>query len=1315
MEPNLEDVLGENQDEDLDIDISDPSLIDKILYEDEEETPQKNPLSNSESTSSFRHQFTPDLPQDDSIDRKKLESLLKTESEHSSKVTQESIDPLDLIHNKELEEMRKTDKHQKKILEIKREYATAKLPLISVDEVTQISRKIAPSTGYSVGMPSAVTASERLILVGNTYGQLIMFSSEGQEIKSMKISRDEFGAVTSICISKDQNWAVSGFHQGQIVLWDLKSGSCIRASNSVHKSPVLSLEFWKESRSHLLSGDASGKVMLVEYGKSFLSVTLNSRKLLGEGEGACMCIDALPSSSGHPACAGTLAAIGKLDKVLVFVLEPREELLFEVKRPNIVSLGMVPCVQWNFGVTPKVEEPKDPLLALGWGNKVSLYEFKNALKNSAREVAFLEGEGEIKNLVWLSKEMIMTIGASREVKIVTTRGFAKQLGDDMSSAVLEDNFIVKDLAIQAYVRDEMGRERFTFQNSVKNVGRIAFLLGNKQFFKGRLLNWQECIDALTKKGNWLDALSLGLDLFQGKSQKMYGIGPGNQELKQVLERLVAMFVKEGALSWDYKISNAIEFCIGIQATDLLFEEFYDFFIDQGPKENMRFFMDTIEPYILNKEIKQLPTNLLGKMIGFYLNIGKPETIERLILSLDPTCIDPKQIIPHCKEHNLITAYIFINTNSTLQSFVNPLRLLRKTLLAQEEPKAQKFVAYKLLWYLRLCIRGQTFPSGRILEEYFPWAIANISNWLIKEDHLEMLIKIDATVTLKVMWEFFENVKAAEVFEKQASGAPSFGEFFAKLEEVCKGNSSAYHQLMLLIAKAASTKPALVSKELCIKTGKYLMKPQIQRRESVTIPNTSNIDSYIYMTSFADNSEYIPPIEYSLEEKGSLILGMIKSVSELEEFEVEDLFKIAVNSPYTEVLVYLQELLGQYKECVSTFIHCDSLETKKKVFDWLSEVFEKLEDEELEELKSEVMQWLNMLVDIDSDRTAKIVRDWFQNQHHDIIDKLDNAPLLQMKYLGELVKASSQDSLDENFIFKYVKLLCENCPQNVLEFLKSREDYSLDDCLDICKDYKVHDATAYLYERLGSTKEALDLLLDLVDKKQEELLQKMRKKVQLHPSAILELKPEIENALELCLRNTSRLDESENEEHWFSLLDNVLRLLNDFNEYFTYYPHLEPMLFKIIKQILEGMVYNVDFNRMITHIVSKFRGHNIKFKYFKDSIVGVLSRFSYQKNILSKAINLLNNDIRNMTQDLLLLRSKGVSSRDFKCASCGQVIISNDMLKSQDEKMLIFVCGHSYHGKCAKSRTCELCRKEEARRGNFALAAKGSEVRRSALK
>ena len=140
----------------------------------------------------------------------------------------------------------------------------------------------------------------------------------------------------------------------------------------------------------------------------------------------------------------------------------------------------------------------------------------------------------------------------------------KKIGDCGKRAILDETYANRDIATQSYIKKE-GKDQYTYYNTIKCYNRLSFLLGNKDFQKGRLLNWRECIDELAKKNEWFEVLALGIDLYQGKGKKLYGLPRNKDELRNILEDVVRKYVKISSLAWVHKISNTIEFCIGIES------------------------------------------------------------------------------------------------------------------------------------------------------------------------------------------------------------------------------------------------------------------------------------------------------------------------------------------------------------------------------------------------------------------------------------------------------------------------------------------------------------------------------------------------------------------------------------------------------------------------------------------------------------------------------------------------------------------------------------------------------------------------------
>ncbi len=104
---------------------------------------------------------------------------------------------------------------------------------------------------------------------------------------------------------------------------------------------------------------------------------------------------------------------------------------------------------------------------------------------------------------------------------------------------------------------------------------------------------------------------------------------------------------------------------------------------------------------------------------------------------------------------------------------------------------------------------------------------------------------------------------------------------------------------------------------------------------------------------------------------------------------------------------------------------------------------------------------------------------FPDQHETVIQKLQD-PWLQFNYLQQLMAAKHghgssatasshvTDLLEQSgadvtpdMHKLYVKLLCQFDKASVITYLKSNDQYPIDDCLRLCNKYNVDEARAYV--------------------------------------------------------------------------------------------------------------------------------------------------------------------------------------------------------------------------------------------------------------
>ena len=65
--------------------------------------------------------------------------------------------------------------------------------------------------------------------------------------------------------------------------------------------------------------------------------------------------------------------------------------------------------------------------------------------------------------------------------------------------------------------------------------------------------------------------------------------------------------------------------------------------------------------------------------------------------------------------------------------------------------------------------------------------------------------------------------------------------------------------------------------------------------------------------------------------------------------------------------------------------------------------------------------------------------------------------------------------------KYIKLLCElNQTETILSNIKKNPLYPMDECLKLCIEYGVNDATIYLYQTTGDRGKAFDITIRIFE-------------------------------------------------------------------------------------------------------------------------------------------------------------------------------------------------------------------------------------------
>lgn len=122
--------------------------------------------------------------------------------------------------------------------------------------------------------------------------------------------------------------------------------------------------------------------------------------------------------------------------------------------------------------------------------------------------------------------------------------------------------------------------------------------------------------------------------------------------------------------WVILASIVIDYCVTIRRTDLLFGEIFDRFhaLDRHP-----FFLEQLEPYIMNDRLGTLPPTVLKSFVDHFRSVGALSSVERCLLHLDLTSLDIDGAVRTCLRHRLYSALAYV-INAGLMDYSMPIDL-----------------------------------------------------------------------------------------------------------------------------------------------------------------------------------------------------------------------------------------------------------------------------------------------------------------------------------------------------------------------------------------------------------------------------------------------------------------------------------------------------------------------------------------------------------------------------------------------------------------------------------------------------------------
>jgi hypothetical protein len=1070
-----------------------------------------------------------------------------------------------------------------------------------------------PSMRRDAGHPTCMEVRSRWIVVGMSHGTVLVFD-HFQQLKST-VSSELTGInkpVSSVDVSiPGGEYMVAGYEDGTFLLWDLDNEKLLKVvkggskRGSPHGQPLIQSRFLPDTGGSpvVITVDTSGKVSKTQFTNQMVRWQSKTDELFDGSEyGRITTVEVLPPSTARtPTNNMFVTAMASKDRVFVMTLEPSVKICYTMPIPDGVRPGALPYLSWRPDLRrgkDALKQNGDPMLVVAWGNQIVLLQamlswlMMDAGEDDADITLIPKGqyqcENEIQLITYLNPQVFVFVDDQANLRVFDPSTFSIMETTEIRSL---------GLVFHSFFNESEGADSdggAAFHHSITLCDEKIYLLGREQISTCQVFKWNERIDLLVQQNNWEDALSLGLDFFEGKAKAADGLPTDFEKLHRfvgdhmsdiVENYLEHMFASappdQAAAAAHYKkaCGVCIDYSIMIAREELLFDEVYSRFCEAGHKG---VFLELLEPFMLADHLRQLAPLILQDFVEYYRERSWLSRVEQCLMHMDVSVIDFNQVAKLCRDHELFSGLIYI-FNAGCSDYIGPAEELLKAIL--ESPQRSQVLCRRLLCYIYDAMT-RSGECKHVMVHQYAATMHSLRDYIFRNGadgrpRIQALMQLNMPGTLAVI---------APIFDGRCSHLE-----FSYAEEVVRHRE---HERMAALDRGDDPPPEetgtdALSVQQCFDTllG-CVLDADVEPREGVDevlelarkgpFDTQSVVHFFVAVAKWCcvATQEMVRPMQLepalahrllmflvcseniqdvSMRQRELLLVDLLKT-DKTEQFKYEEILELlervdATGQSQIQLSLansYLYEQLNRYDKLVETMLQ--TVGDTTEVFRYLEKLLDgdsTSDGEKKDAVRVAFLEHVREFVHMDSAGTAALIVRHFVEHCVPFVHKLGDDPQIQFQFMADLVELehSGIGGLPGDLHELYVRLLCEFRPEDVYLYLAKTDKYRLGYCLELCQRHNVIDATAYLLERMGDAGGSLQLMMSQLPAKLktfEEAADIARRNVASavvteklgseHVRARLALA--LEPVEKVLSRATAICQRSSNESLWFSLLDAI---------------------------------------------------------------------------------------------------------------------------------------------------------------------------------
>ncbi|KAI9784824.1 MAG: Vacuolar protein sorting-associated protein 8 [Geoglossum umbratile] len=843
----------------------------------------------------------------------------------------------------------------------------------------------------------------------------------------------------------------------------------------------------------------------------------------------------------------TIGLVAMLTPYLLVIVSttPIAQTQHKAARPKEVAAHSVlsGCLAWFPAVKLKAVDPSSglsttkPKLVYCWSNVLTVLDVHEVEPSEPsdkdrppglqfRPRSRWKAEEAIVAVQWLSRSVLAVLTISQRLIILEDNSLrVTETFDLIHKHIFHQDTFSKQLQrlVEQLDEDEAmhGVVADAFYPSFKSYKGRMFLLGFNDISVGTLSNWADRVAALIKVGDFIQAIRLATSYYVGDADKLTVGLPDDSALRHALVQDRLLDIMSASLEYAIKrvlgagseqekphleelATACFAACISMAATDFLFDVVYEWY-ERGSVEGM--FLETLEPYILDGQIRSIPPTVLKGLTTHFTSMAFDSRLEEIICHLDTATMDIDQITTLCKKHNLYDALIYV-WNRALGDYITPLIDLLSLLVPSPQTRPltngngvtdqiYAVSALKIFPYLSYTLTSRIYPTGEDLPDrdaskakaelyYFlfsgktiKWPKTGGKPFLVglgdSREHsfpyLRLILKFDAPSFLSALNEAFEDGFLNGAPDRMVNGGSKqdIG------EDQVFGLSVNRQYIVSILLEVMN--PVDFPPQDTIYLDMFIARNLPKFPQFILLSGTSLQRVMVGLCNYPGED---------IAEDCQLSVEYLLSI--YHPPDIESLIPLLSKAKFFRVLKFIYRTDKQYAKLIQTYF--DDQENQEAVFDCIGDCLRPrsgLNERQLREVRSVIQDHAKDLAAVDTIKTAKAINAYAPDLHEAVLEALEEDPYEQFLYLRAILEPGSKSTMEikrlagtpnSPFIEQYVRLMCTFDPSHVTAYVGVLQsgDLRLDQVLPAMESGGVVDAAVVLMAREGLVKEGMDRLI-----------------------------------------------------------------------------------------------------------------------------------------------------------------------------------------------------------------------------------------------